>query len=185
VIEEDVQEHSRLVLNTFNSEMFDCLRNVGECISKSFSVGGKIIIFGNGGSAADAQHISAEFISKLSRDRQPLPSLALTVDTSAITAISNDYGYENVFSRQVYGVCDPKDVVIGISTSGHSKSVLFGLKAAADIGAKTIGFTGQNGMQKIDPDFLLSVPSENTARIQEIHIMFGHLICQIAETNYV
>ena len=180
-----VNEHLQLVKNTFNEKMVKKVAEAGVIIDEAFKNGGKLILFGNGGSAADAQHISAEFISKLNTDRNSLPALALTVDTSALTAISNDYGFDQVFARQLSSLCSKRDVVIGISTSGNSENVLNGLRTAKEIGATTIGFCGETGMPFVDLDLCFSIPSKSTARIQEIHIMLGHLICGQAELKYV
>jgi D-sedoheptulose 7-phosphate isomerase len=180
-----IKEHHDLVKKTFDSSFLNKIQKVGDQISRKFRQNGKVILFGNGGSAADAQHISAEFVSKLSNDRPALPSLALTVDTSAITAIGNDYGYDEVFARQISALCTPKDLAIGISTSGKSENVIRGLRAAKGLGAFCVGLTGQNGLADYEPDICLSVPSLNTARIQEMHIIIGHMICGIAETDYV
>ena len=133
---------------------------VGFTIDEAFKNGGKVILFGNGGSAADAQHISAEFISKLNKDRASLPAIALTVDTSALTAIGNDYGFDQVFARQVSSLCSKCDVVIGISTSGNSENVLNGLRTAKEIGATTIGFSGETGMPLVDLDVCFSIPRQ-------------------------
>lgn len=180
-----IKEHLDLVEKTFDSSFLIEIEKVGHQIAEKFHQGGKVILFGNGGSAADAQHISAEFISKLKHDRLALPSLALTVDTSAITAIGNDYGYDEVFARQISGLCTEKDIVIGITTSGKSENVIRGLRAAKDLGAFCVGLTGKNGIMNYEPDICLSVPSSNTARIQEMHIIIGHMMCGISEADYV
>ena len=143
---------------------------------------GKIILFGNGGSAADAQHIAAELVGRYKMDRKGIPAIALTTDTSAITAISNDFGYEYVFERQVEALANKGDVLIGISTSGRSSNVINGLKMASKIGCRSIGFSGSDGgeMNQIC-DTNLVVPSEDTPRIQEMHIVIGHIICHLIE----
>ena len=150
----------------------------GEAIEKN----GKIVLFGNGGSAADAQHIATELTVRFSVDRPPIAALALTTDTSAITACGNDFGFDAIFSRQVEALVRKDDVAIGISTSGASRNVLNGLDAAHRIGARTVGFTGASGgeMQSIC-DVLLKVPSSTTARIQEAHIFLGHTLCEALE----
>ncbi|MCP8316130.1 MAG: D-sedoheptulose 7-phosphate isomerase [archaeon] len=144
--------------------------------------GGKVILFGNGGSAADAQHIAGELVGKFKLEREALPAIALTTNTSIITAISNDIDFEEVFSRQVQGLATSKDLVIGISTSGESANVIKGISAAKNKGAKTIAFTGGDGgrLAKIT-DISLIVPSKNTPRIQEAHITVGHIICELIE----
>lgn len=141
-----------------------------------------IFWMGNGGSAADSQHMAAEFVGRFNRERHPLPSIALTTDTSILTAVGNDYGYDQIFSRQIMGLCKPGDVVIGISTSGNSQNVINAIDAAKDIGAHTIGLLGNNGgamFSKVDVPIL--VPSNNTARIQECHILIEHIICEIVD----
>jgi len=148
------------------------------CLKK----GGKILLFGNGGSTADAQHIAAELLGKFKMERKALPAIALTTNSSVMTAIANDYGYEKIFSRQVEGLAKKGDVVIGISTSGNSESVVLGLKKAKEMGAFCIGMSGER-KAKIDEvsDICLKVPSTDTARIQEMHIFIGHVICELAE----
>lgn len=142
----------------------------------------KIVFMGNGGSAADSQHLAAEYVSKLNKDREPLAAIAITTDTSAITAISNDYGYEQLFSRQIMGVVNEGDMVIGISTSGNSRNVMNGLDAAKKRGASTVAFLGANlGCCGAFADINVNVPSTNTANVQESHIMIGHIICALVE----
>jgi D-sedoheptulose 7-phosphate isomerase len=157
---------------------------IGILISKCINKGGKVFFFGNGGSAADAQHISAELVGRYQINRKGLPSIAFTTNTSVLTAIGNDFGYDIVFERQVKSIVTSDDVVVGISTSGESANVIKGIMAAKKIGAKTVGLTGLNGakLAKV-ADITLKVPSQNTQRIQECHIMVGHIICDIVETN--
>ncbi len=151
-------------------------------IVASYRNGGKLVLFGNGGSAGDAQHIAAELVGRFERERRALPAIALTTNTSTLTAIGNDYGYDKIFSRQVEAWVQPADVVIGISTSGNSPNVLEGIAAAKSKGAKTIGLTGEKGGKLASQtDLCLKVPSSNTARIQESHIMIGHLLCLLLE----
>ena len=152
-----------------------------DIIADSFRNGGKLMIFGNGGSAADAQHIAAEFSGRFRYDRDPLPALALTVNSSAVTAIANDYEFEEVFARQVRGLAKSGDVAIGISTSGRSRNVLKGLEAARQVKGKTIGLTGQKGEMVHYSDVLLADPSETTSLLQEVHIAIGHLLCLLVE----
>ncbi len=144
--------------------------------------GGKIILFGNGGSAADAQHIAAELMGRFAAQRPSLPAIALTANTSTLTAIGNDFGYEYIFSRQVEGIARRGDLVIGISTSGKSPNVLRGIQAAKQMGIKTVAFAGGNGgpVGK-ESDLSFIVPSHNTQRIQETHIMAGHILCELIE----
>ncbi len=151
----------------------------------SYQKGGKLLLMGNGGSAADAQHIAAEFVGRYKKERRPVAALALTVDTSILTCIGNDYGYDQVFSRQVESLAKPEDVVIGISTSGNSENVIRGVDKAREIGAKTIGLLGnQGGKLKDKVDLAIVVPSKNTARIQEAHITIGHIICEILDEEF-
>jgi len=151
-------------------------------IAESYRSGGKLVLFGNGGSAGDAQHIAAELVGRFERERRALPAIALTTNTSTLTAIGNDYGYDKIFSRQVEAWVQPTDTVIGISTSGNSPNVLEGIAAARAKGAKTIGLTGEKGGKLASQtDLCLKVPSSNTARIQESHIMIGHLLCLLLE----
>jgi D-sedoheptulose 7-phosphate isomerase len=180
-----IDEHIEVINKSFDCSFIKKIEKAGYLISERINQDGKVILMGNGGSAADCQHIAAEFISKLSKDRIPLPAIALTVDTSAITAISNDYGYENVFSRQLLGLCNSNDIVIGISTSGTSSSIINGFKAAEKMGAFTIGLSGENKFLDFEPDLVLNVRSQITARIQEVHILIGHLLCGVAEKPYV
>ena len=147
----------------------------------AFEKGNKVLLFGNGGSAADAQHIACELAGKFYLDRPPLPAIALTTNTSALTAIGNDYGYEEIFVRQVKSLVKQGDIVIGISTSGKSPNVLRGIEEAKRLGATTIAFTGRGGRLKELADFVLSIPSIDTPRIQEAHITAGHIICYLVE----
>jgi len=147
--------------------------------------GGKILIFGNGGSAADAQHIAAELVGRYKKERKGLSAIALTTDTSALTCIGNDYGFDRVFDRQVEALADKDDVVIGISTGGSSSNVINGLQVAKDLGCKLIGFSGRDGGEMNTLcDVNLVVPAEDTPRIQEMHIVIGHTICQLIDNHF-
>lgn len=144
--------------------------------------GGRLYIAGNGGSAADAQHLAAEFVSKLARDRAPLAAEALTVDTSILTAIGNDYGYDQVFSRQVAGKMTDKDIFLGITTSGRSPNILNALDACREMGIPTIVFTGRDGADaKSKADYCIVAPGTMTSTIQEIHIVLAHALCECVE----
>ena len=156
---------------------------ISDAVAKSFRAGGKLLLAGNGGSAADAQHIAAEFLSRFKRDRNPLAAIALTTDTSVLTAVGNDYGFEQVFERQVRGLGRKCDVFVGISTSGKSPNVLAALKAARDIGMVTVGFMGTGGTMHNLCDLRLAAPSDETALIQQIHIVAAHAICGLVETE--
>jgi len=154
-------------------------------ITGAFAAGRKVLIAGNGGSAADAQHIAAEFLSRFVVDRRPLPAIALTTDSSVLTAIGNDFGFEQAFERQVRGLGQPGDVFIAISTSGRSANVLAALKAARECGLITVGFTGTAPGSAMAPlcDHCLAAPSAVTALIQQIHIVAAHAICSLVESN--
>ena len=154
---------------------------IADRIAQTLRAGSKLLIAGNGGSAADAQHVAAEFLSRFGFDRNPLPAIALTTDTSVLTAIGNDYGFERVFERQVRGLGRKGDAFIAISTSGRSPNVLAALAAAREIGMTTIGFCGSDGKMLALCDLILAVPSEETALIQQMHITALHAICGIVE----
>ena len=154
---------------------------MADLLVDAFRKGNKVLLFGNGGSAADAQHIACELAGKFYLDRDPLPAIALTTNTSSLTAIANDYSYEEVFVRQVKGLVKQGDVVIGISTSGNSPNVLRGIEEAERLGVTTIALTGRGGRLKELADYVLSVPSVDTPRIQEAHITAGHIICYLVE----
>jgi D-sedoheptulose 7-phosphate isomerase len=151
-------------------------------IIKSIKKGNKVILFGNGGSAADAQHMAAEFVGRFMKERKSFPAIALSTDSSIITAIGNDYSFEKVFSRQAESLVKKGDVIIAISTSGESKNILEGIKTSKKIGAKIISLTGENGIKmKRNSDIFLNVPSTITSRIQEVHRTIIHIICEIVE----
>lgn len=151
-------------------------------MAKALREGNKILLFGNGGSASDAQHIAAELVGRFAAERPSWPALALTANTSTLTAIGNDYGYEQTFSRQVEGLGKPGDVAVGISTSGKSPNVLKAVQLAKAMGLKTVALTGGRGGPLAGAaDLVLIVPSQNTQRIQETHITVGHILCEIIE----
>ncbi|QNT70034.1 D-sedoheptulose 7-phosphate isomerase [Defluviicoccus vanus] len=171
-----VAETRRVLRDPFSRLLQLCIRAV--------QAEGKIVFFGNGGSAADAQHLATELSVRYIRDRAPIPALALTTDTSALTAIGNDLGFDQLFSRQVEAICRAGDVCIGISTSGNSENVLAGLRAAHKRGCIAAGFAGRQGGRMVGlADPLLVVPSVTTARIQEMHILLGHMLCGALETE--
>ena len=168
-----VIEHSQVDLSKASKLVVDTLKN-----------GNKILLCGNGGSAADAQHIAAELTGRYKTERRGLPGIALTTDTSALTAIGNDYGYDRVFDRQFEALANSGDLLIGISTSGNSKNIISTLKLAKEMKCSTIGFSGRDGGAMNDIcDVNLVVPSDDTPRIQEMHILFGHTICQIVDNE--
>jgi len=160
------------------------IRKVSEEIIKAYRNKKKVVLFGNGGSAADAQHIAAEFVGKFYKNRESLPSLAFHTNTSSVTAIANDYGYDLIFERQVNAFVEEGDIAIGISTSGNSPNVIKGLAKAKEKGAITVGMTGQT-QNKIEEivDYCLKMPSTDTPRIQECHITVGHIICYLVENE--
>lgn len=158
------------------------INDIANLLIESLQAGNKVLFFGNGGSAADSQHIAGELVSKFRRVRRAMPAIALTTDTSILTSIGNDFGYDYVFARQVEALGQSGDVAIGISTSGNSPNVLRALQAARDAGMTTVGFTGQSGGQMQDyVDISFNVPSSSTPRIQEVHITAGHIICELVE----
>lgn len=160
----------------------DVILAIADACTKALRSGGKVMFCGNGGSAADSQHLAAEFVGRYKMERKALNSIALTVDTSILTAIGNDYGYDDVFRRQVEGVGKAGDVLIGLSTSGNSRNVLLAFEQAAAMGIKTVAFTGcSGGKMKELADLCLAVPAGVTNHIQEQHITCGHLICELVE----
>jgi D-sedoheptulose 7-phosphate isomerase len=160
----------------------DLVAHVATQIVKSLRAGGKVLFFGNGGSAADAQHLAAEFTGRYLKERRALPALALHGNSSAVTAIGNDYGFDQVFARQMEALGKEGDVAVGISTSGNSRNVLRALEVAKSKGIYTVALTGASGgAMKSVADCTLRIPSEETPRIQECHILTGHIICEIAE----
>jgi D-sedoheptulose 7-phosphate isomerase len=184
ILRNNIKEHLSVV-NDLLINIPESIEVLVSEIKKAIKNNKKIILFGNGGSAADAQHIAAEFTGRFIKERKGLPALALTTDTSALTAIGNDYGFERVFERQLEALAHKDDLIIGISTSGKSPNVNIALKKGKEIGCKVVGLSGKDGgeMRKIC-DINLIVPSENTARIQEAHILIGHLICLAIDLDY-
>lgn len=183
IIENEFNDHIKAAssLNTLTDVVaisaklcIDCLKN-----------GGKILLFGNGGSASDAQHIAAELVGRYKVERMSLPAIALTTDSSVITSVSNDFGYKYLFARQIEGLAKKGDVVIGLSTSGESENVIIALKLASELGCKTIGLCGKKvGTMNKCCDISLNAPSEDTPRIQELHIVLGHTICHLIDQEF-
>ena len=164
------------------SANLDVIREIADVIIKAYKDKHCVYLIGNGGSAADAQHIAGELIGRFKINRRPLPAIALTTDTSVITAIANDFGYETCFARQIEALAKPGDVLLAFSTSGNSKGILNAVQVAKSLRAITIGFTGKDGgLLKSIVDICLKIPSDNTPRIQECHITVGHIICSIVE----
>jgi D-sedoheptulose 7-phosphate isomerase len=179
------REHLALTSRVVETQL-PVLLEVADALTACLRAGGTIFLCGNGGSAADAQHVAGEFVGRFLKERRPLPAIALSTNSSILTAIGNDYHFDQVFARQVAAQATARDVVVGISTSGKSPNVLEALKAARTVGAKAIGFTGEPG----EPlgaacDVCFKVPSRLTPRIQEIHILAWHLICEVVEEAVV
>ncbi len=165
--------------------LLNLIKEAGDICIEALEKGNKIMLCGNGGSAADAQHIAAELSGRFKKERAPLAGVALTTDTSALTAISNDYGYEYVFSRQVEAIGKKGDILIAISTSGNSKNIINAINSAKKIGIKVITLIGKDGGEmKNLGDINIIVPSNNTPRIQEMHIMIGHMICALIDERF-
>ena len=184
IIKHEFSEHTKVSVKTIKSAKKTIEIAANLCI-ESLKKGNKILLFGNGGSAADAQHIAAELVGRYKTERKGLSAIALTTDTSAITAIANDYGYLHVFDRQVEALANEGDVVIGISTGGGSANVISALRLANDLGCKTIGFSGRDGGEfNALCDVNLVAIAEYTPRIQEMHILFGHILCHLIEQNH-
>jgi D-sedoheptulose 7-phosphate isomerase len=184
IIEEEFNSHIKTSQKSMENLVGDIEIAAKICI-ETLNNNGKIIIFGNGGSAADSQHIAAELVGRYKTDRKGLAAIALSTDTSAITSISNDFGYENVFKRQIQAIANKGDVVIGISTGGTSKNVVYAIELANDIGCNIIGLSGKDGgeMNSIC-DVNIVVPSDDTPRIQEMHILIGHTLCHLIDQKF-
>jgi D-sedoheptulose 7-phosphate isomerase len=167
-----------------NAALLSVIEEAAEEIISSLRKDGKILFCGNGGSAADAQHLAAELSGRFYYDRDPLPAEALHVNTSYLTAVANDYGYDEVFSRMIKGSGKKGDVLVGLSTSGNSGNIIKAMETAKASGMLTIGFTGETGGKMKDLcHYLINVPSQDTPRIQEAHIMIGHIICELVEST--
>jgi D-sedoheptulose 7-phosphate isomerase len=184
-INRSLEEH-RSVFEDLMGHHQDVIRECAELIADTFDKGGKVLICGNGGSAADAQHLAAEFVGRYEAERRGLPAIALTTDTSALTALANDYDFERVFARQVEALARPGDCLIAISTSGTSRNVISAVMTARGLGCKIIGLTGANGKKLAGLcDACVLVPSERTARIQEAHITIAHIWCEMIDEKMV
>jgi len=177
-----VLKESLRTKNNFIDKNNAKLIDLAEYISKAFNDDKKLMICGNGGSAADAQHIAAEFVNRFQLERQPLPALALTTDTSIITSIANDYGYEEIFSKQIKALGVEGDILLAISTSGKSKNILSAIRTAKERGLYTVGFMGGDcGEMLKSVDLALVVESNETPRVQEVHMLAGHLLCELVD----
>ena len=183
VIKRALHEHAQTIalLDVLIPDIARLAERIRECLVQ----GGKVIWMGNGGSAADSQHLAAEFVGRFVRERSALASIALTTDTSILTSVGNDYGFEYVYARQVEALCSGKDVLVGISTSGSSPNILRAIEAGKGRGATTVGFTGAGGGKLAAIcDITLAVPSRTTARVQEAHILIGHILCELTDNAY-
>lgn len=179
-IEESIDTKTQIL----SSNMLNLIENIASLIIKSYQNNKKVLIAGNGGSAADAQHIATELVSKFNQDRPALNAIALTTNTSIITAVANDFDYKEVFSRQIQAYGEKEDIFIAISTSGNSENIILAIKEARTKGLKTIGLTGSNnGVIDDICDYIIKVPSNKTPIIQESHIMIGHILCSLIEKN--
>jgi D-sedoheptulose 7-phosphate isomerase len=183
-IEQAFNDHIKVAENC-KQNLSHTILNICEIVINALKEGNKIILFGNGGSAADAQHLAAEFTGRFVKERKGLPAIALTTDTSALTAIGNDYGFENIFSRQVEALVNKGDVLIGISTSGNSQNVIKAFEKGDEIGTINIALTGNTGgvLANMVKNSII-IPTNVTARIQEMHIFIGHVICQSVDSFY-
>lgn len=183
IIKSSADQSARLRREFFDTSTGVLMRTAAQIVA-ALKRGNKLLIFGNGGSAADAQHIAAELVNRFVINRSGLPAIALTTDTSALTSIGNDMGFEFLFSRQIEALGKKEDLAVGISTSGNSPNVIHGLSLARSLGIITVALTGKDGGQvgKL-ADYHLNVPSRSTARVQEIHIMIGHILCDLIERH--
>lgn len=183
LVADRIAEHEKVLQDT--KALIPQIEVAGQLIKAALEKGNKILFCGNGGSAADAQHLAAEIVGRFQKERPALPAIALTVDTSALTAIANDYGFDMVFQRQLEGLGRPGDVLVGISTSGNSGDVIKAIKYANTHQIHTIGLTGNGGGKMKDLcNICLDIPSPKTSHTQEMHIMIGHILCEIAESDY-
>lgn len=181
---QQLKDHQETIQKVIDALVLDIERACG-LMTSTLQSGKKVLIAGNGGSAADAQHIAAELSGRFVKNRKALPGIALTTDTSALTAIANDYGYDYVFARQVEALAQPGDLFIGISTSGNSEVVLRAFKTAKEMGCQTLGLSGRDGGKMNGLcDLNIVIPSDLTARIQEMHILIGHILCQAIDDLY-
>jgi D-sedoheptulose 7-phosphate isomerase len=182
IISESISVKSKVL---GDADLLATVASVTDLIVSALQKGGRLYFCGNGGSAADAQHLAAEFSGRFYIDREALPAEALHCNTSYLTAVANDYSYDVIYARLVRGFAQPGDILIGLSTSGNSGNIVKAFEAAREKGVTTIGFTGEGGA-KMAPlsDYLIAIPSKNTPRIQEAHMLLGHIVCQLVEEKY-
>jgi len=177
--------HHKEALDLIEKET-ETIEHIAKLFIKSLANKGKIIFMGNGGSAADAQHLAAELVGRFKKNRVSLPAIALSANISIITAIGNDFGFENIFTRQIESLASTNDIVVGLSTSGKSKNIINAVKKSQESGIYTVGFLGKDGGEMLNlVDTALVVSSLDTPRIQEMHILVGHIICEIVEEHFV
>ena len=182
LIEQRLTDHLEVVQKVMASDLPQKLEACAAYVEQALAGGHKVLFCGNGGSAADSQHLAAEFVGRFQKERKGLPAIALTVDTSVLTAVANDYGYDTVFARQIQALGEPGDVLVGISTSGNSQNVLLAVGAAKAKGITCIGMTAEGGGRMADVcDICLAVPARVTARAQEMHILIGHILCELVD----
>ena len=182
IIEQRLADHLEVLQKLMDSDLPEKLETCAKYVEKALAEGHKVLFCGNGGSAADSQHLAAEFVGRFQKERKGLPAIALTVDTSILTAVANDYGYDTVFARQVQALGEPGDVLVGISTSGNSKNVLLAIEEARAKGITCIGMTAEGGGKMAAAcDICLAVPAKVTARAQEMHILMGHILCELVD----
>ena len=183
-ISEMIKESMEIKNALLGTEFIGKIEEVAQAIIESLNAKGKMIIFGNGGSAADAQHMVCEFVGRFKKERKALPAMSLTTNTSSITAISNDYSYDVSFERQLEAFAEPKDIALGISTSGNAANVINAIKRAKSLKVKTVALTGKDGgeLSKV-ADISVIVPSNDTPRIQEAHVLIIHILCALVEEN--
>jgi D-sedoheptulose 7-phosphate isomerase len=184
-LEKEIKNHIELVRNVFSYSFFENLIKISEIIVECIKNGNKILLCGNGGSAADCQHFAGEMINRFKRERRPLPFISLTTDTSILTSIGNDYSFEEIFSKQVKAIGNERDILVCFSTSGESKNIIKAADIAKKKKMKVISFTGKtpNTLEKIS-DFVISVPSKETEKVQQIHLIIYHLLCYLIEEEF-
>ena len=179
-----IKEHLEVVITLEKLE--NEIKLFAEKSIRTLKNGNKVLLMGNGGSAADSQHIAAEFVGRFKKERKGLPAIALTTDTSILTSVGNDYSFDEIFVRQIEALAHPSDLVVGISTSGNSENVIKGILKAKEIGCYTVGLLGKDGGKLKDlVDLSIVVPSNNTPRIQECHILIGHIVCEIVDMELI
>lgn len=183
IVHRNITEHIK-TMELVQGALIESIQQAGDVLAQSLAKGGTIFWCGNGGSAADSQHLAAELVGRFKKDRRALRSIALSTDTSVLTCVANDYSYDDIFARQVDALGRPADVLIGISTSGNSKNVLRAFKTAKAMGLATVALLGKSGgPAKAMVDYALVVPSDSTSRIQEAHILIGHILCELIEQD--